>query len=152
MRIRFPSAFGAGIMPGMNVHSHGVDMVECERLREAIEKHGDRFLRRVFTTGELDYCMGKKRQFEHLSGRFAAKEAVLKVLGTGWSNGINWTDVEVLNEPSGQPLVRLAGRCREVADAQGLTSILISISHIGTHAIASAIGVGDAPLSDQSRI
>lgn len=135
------------MMPNMTVRAHGVDLVECDRLREAIEKHGDRFLHRIFTPRELAYCVGKKRELEHLSGRFAAKEAVLKVLGTGWSKGISWTDVEVLNEPSGRPTVTLRGRCREIAEAQGMESILISISHIGTHAIASAIGVGDAPPS-----
>ena len=125
----------------MNVTSHGIDMVDCARLRESIERHGQRFLDRVFTPAEQAYCLGKKRETEHLAGRFAAKEAVLKVLGTGWRNGINWTDIEVSNQPSGQPRVRLSGRCREVADELGLSSVLISISHIDTHAIASAIGV-----------
>ena len=119
--------------------AHGVDLVDCKRIAEAIEKHGDRFLRRVYTQRELDYCLGKKRELEHLAGRFAAKEAVLKVLGTGWSGGINWTDIEVVNEPSGQPRVTLSGRTREIADEQGLGEVLISISHISTHAIASAV-------------
>ena len=73
-------------------------MVDCARLQESIDKHGERFLKRVFTPVELEYCLGKKREIEHLAGRFAAKEAVLKVLGTGWRNGINWTDIEVFNE------------------------------------------------------
>jgi holo-[acyl-carrier protein] synthase len=124
-----------------NVISHGVDLVDCRRLAEAIEQHGDRFLHRVYTPLELDYCIGKKRQTEHLAGRFAAKEAVLKVLGTGWRDGISWTDIEVRNDPSGQPRIFLTGRCRQVADGLGLADILISISHIDTHAIASAIGV-----------
>lgn len=115
-------------------------MVECARLQESIDQHGDKFLQRVFTPVELEYCLGRKRQIEHLAGRFAAKEAVLKVLGTGWREGISWTDIEVRNEPSGMPRVTLTGRCREIADGLGLCSILISISHIGTHAIASAIG------------
>lgn len=121
--------------------AHGVDMVDCKRLKEAISKHGERFLNRVFTPVEQAYCVGKKREVEHLAGRFAAKEAVLKVLGTGWADGINWTDIEVRNEPSGQPRVHLTGRCSEVAARLGLGEILISISHIETHAIASAIGV-----------
>ncbi|HOF18993.1 MAG TPA: holo-ACP synthase, partial [Phycisphaerae bacterium] len=78
---------------------------------------------------------------EHLAGRFAAKEAVLKVLGTGWRNGINWTDIEIRNEPSGQPRVRLSGRCLEIADEMALTKVLVSISHISTHAVATAIGL-----------
>ncbi len=136
----FGKSVPAVIISPMSVKAHGVDMVDCERFREAIDKHGDRFLHRVFTAGELAYCMGKKREMEHLAGRFAAKEAVLKVLGTGWARGINWTDIEVLNEPSGQPRVYLSGRCRQIAEALGIGGILISISHIVTHAIASAIG------------
>jgi holo-[acyl-carrier protein] synthase len=127
----------------MKTIAHGVDMVDCKRLREAIDRHGERFLNRVFTKAELAYCIGKKREIEHLAGRFAAKEAVLKVLGTGWRNGINWTDIEVRNAPSGQPSVTLTGRCREIADDLGLAKILISISHIETHAIASAIGTAE---------
>jgi holo-[acyl-carrier protein] synthase len=121
--------------------AHGVDLVDCLRLRETLDRHGQKFLDRVFTPGELAYCCGRKRELEHLAGRFAAKEAVLKVLGTGWRNGIKWTDVEVINEPSGQPRVRLHDECKRLAAEQGLSEILISISHIETHAIASAIGV-----------
>ena len=125
----------------MSVVAHGIDMVDCVRLEQVIRRHGDRFLKRVFTAAELDYCLGRKREIEHLAGRFAAKEAVLKVLGTGWTNGISWTDIEVINESSGRPRVHLTGRCRQIADELGLTDIQISISHIATHAIASAIGV-----------
>ena len=127
----------------MDIAAHGIDMVECSRLREMIDRHGQKFLDRIFTKAEQKYCRGKKRAIEHLAGRFAAKEAVLKVLGTGWRNGITWTDVEVRNSPSGQPSVHLSGRCRTIADELGLASVLISISHIGTHAIASAIGSGE---------
>jgi holo-[acyl-carrier protein] synthase len=125
----------------MNVKSHGVDMVACARLAESIERHGQRFLNRVFTEAEQAYCRGKKREIEHYSGRFAAKEAVLKVLGTGWRNGINWTDIEIRNQPSGEPKVTLTGRCRQIADELGMAQIVISISHTDTHAIASAIGL-----------
>ena len=128
----------------MNIVSHGIDMVDCERLSESIEKHGERFLNRVFTKTELAYCRDRKRELEHLAGRFAAKEAVLKVLGTGWTNGIAWDEIEILNEPSGRPTVHLHGKCRELADAMHLANILISISHIETHAIASAIGVAES--------
>lgn len=124
----------------MNVVSHGIDMVDCTRLRAMVDQHGQKFLDRIFTPAEQDYCRDRKRAIEHLAGRFAAKEAVLKVLGTGWRDGITWTDIEIRNSPSGQPSVRLTGRCRAIADELGLTTILISISHIGTHAIASAIG------------
>lgn len=128
----------------MNLHAHGIDLVDCNRLREMIDRHGERFLVRVFTQTELNYCLGRKREIEHLAGRFAAKEAVLKMLGTGWKNGIKWTDIEVQNLPSGQPKVRLAGRCRELADAQNIALILLSISHTETHAIASAIAARES--------
>jgi len=124
----------------MGIIAHGVDMVDCERLGQAIERHGERFLQRVFTPAELAYCTGRKRVVEHLAGRFAAKEAVLKVLGTGWRGGVNWTDIEIHNAPSGQPYVKLSGRCLEIAEQLGLSRILVSISHIRTHAIASAVG------------
>jgi len=132
------------MITAMKALAHGVDMVACERLDEAIARHGDRFLKRVFTAAELAYCTGRKRRIEHLAGRFAAKEAVLKVLGTGWQGGISWTDIEVLNLASGRPVVSLTGRCKEVAEQLGLTEILVSISHIQTHAIASAIGFDGA--------
>ena len=129
----------------MSLIAHGIDLVDCDRLRQAVERHGERFLRRVFTPAELAYSLGKKREAEHLAGRFAAKEAVLKLLGTGWRDGIAWTDVEVVNNPAGKPLVNLTGKCREIADAMGLKTVLISISHIATHAIASAVGSSDDP-------
>ncbi len=127
----------------MRIIAHGIDMVDCARLKESIDSHGEKFLDRVFTPAEQEYCLGRKREIEHLAGRFAAKEAVLKVLGTGWRDGISWTDIEITNEPSGQPRVSLTGRCREIADELNLCSILISISHIETHAIASAIGMAE---------
>lgn len=128
-------------MSPMETAAHGVDLVDCQRLAEAIERHGRRFLERVYTPHELAYSQGKKRELEHLAGRFAAKEAVLKVLGTGWSNGIAWTDIEVRNDLAGRPEIVLQGRCAEIAAQQGLVKILVSISHIATHAIASAIGL-----------
>ena len=123
----------------MKVVAQGIDLVDCARLAEMIQRHGDRFLKRIYTKTELKYCLGKKREIEHLAGRFAAKEAVFKVFGTGLRKGMSWKDIEVFNEPSGQPRIRLTGRCRELADEQGLVDILISISHIETHAIASAV-------------
>ncbi len=123
----------------MTIAAHGIDMVDCERLGEMIDRYGSRFLDRVFTPAELEYCRGRKRRIEHLAGRFAAKEAVMKVLGTGLRRGVNWTDIEIVNEPSGQPKVTLTGRCLEIAEEKNLTEIIISISHIATHAIASAV-------------
>lgn len=125
----------------MRIVGHGIDLVETARIAELLEEHGPRFESRCFTAGELAYAGDKKRRVEHLAGRFAAKEAVLKVLGTGWSQGIAWTDVEVVREPSGRPVVRLHGRCAEVAGELGIDEWWLSITHIDSHAAASAIGV-----------
>ena len=127
----------------MSVVAHGIDMVDCKRLGDAVQRHGDRFLNRIYTPSELDYCMGRKREREHLAGRFAAKEAVLKVLGTGLVRGMKWTEIEVINEPSGRPVVTLSGKVLETARGQGIQTVLISISHIDTHAIASAIALDE---------
>ncbi len=126
----------------MPILGHGIDIVETSRIKRSVEEHGQRFLDRVFTAGEQQYCAANvKRYYEHLAGRFAAKEAVLKVLGTGWRGGIAWTDVEVAKEASGQPRIVLAGECARVARALGISRWHISISHIETHATASAIGL-----------
>ena len=130
---------------GMQIIGHGVDLVQTARIQHMVDEHGERFLRRCFTEDERAYADANlKRRMEHLAGRFAAKEAILKVLGTGWSGGIAWTDAEVVREPSGRPTVRLHGRCAEVAAALGIDQWWVSISHIETHAVASAIGVGGA--------
>ena len=124
----------------MNAIAHGIDLVECRRLQEIIDRHGDRFLNRIFTPGELAYCSGRKRRIEHLSVRFAAKEAVMKILGTGWSSGVKWTDIEVSNDPAGRPSVQLTGKCRQIASRLGIDNVLISLTHTAGHAMASAIG------------
>jgi holo-[acyl-carrier protein] synthase len=127
----------------MPLLGHGIDIVETARIRRLIDEHGAHFLDRVFTAAEQAYCnASRKRSLEHFAGRFAAKEAVLKVLGTGWRGGIAWTDIEVVKEPSGQPQIRLTGECARIADERGITRWHISISHIETHATASAIGMG----------
>lgn len=126
----------------MPIVGHGIDIVETARIKRSVEEHGLRFLDRVFTPREQQYCeLNKKRYFEHLAGRFAAKEAVLKVLGTGWRGGIAWTDIEIINEPSGQPKLTLSGECLRIAAELGISRWHVSISHIETHATASAIGL-----------
>lgn len=127
----------------MPIVGHGIDIVETARIKELVAEHGRRFLDRCFTPAEQAYCAANpKRRYEHLAGRFAAKEAVLKVLGTGWRGGIAWTDVEVVKSLSGQPHVALAGEAAKVAARLGITGWFLSISHIETHATASAIGTG----------
>jgi holo-[acyl-carrier protein] synthase len=123
---------------------HGIDIVETHRLRELLDRHGDHFLGRVFTPAEQTYCAkNPMRYVEHLAGRFAAKEAVLKALGTGWTNGIAWTDIEILPNPAGQPILKLTGACAGIANRLHISSWHLSISHISTHATASVIAVRD---------
>jgi len=128
----------------MSIAGHGIDLVEVARIRRIFEEHGQHFLDRVFTAAEQQYCSAKlkKRYFEHLAARFAAKEAVLKALGTGWTGGISWTDVEVRRDPQGRPGIHLSGQCAAVAAQRGITCWLVSLSHIESHAMASAIAIG----------
>lgn len=133
----------------MPILGHGIDLIEVARVERMLADHEARFLSRCFTAGEQNYCAANPaRRAEHLAGRFAAKEAVLKVLGTGWSGGIAWTDVEVVREPSGKPVVRLHGKAAAVAAKLGVGPILLSISHTGTHATASAIGLAAEQTTD----
>ncbi len=121
---------------------HGIDIVECERIHRLAERYGQRFLERIFTENERRYCLSKKRKWEHLAGRFAAKEAILKVIGTGWRGEIAWTDMDIVRDPSGQPRVILSGETQAIAESLGIRQILISISHTEHYATASAIGIG----------
>ena len=120
----------------------GTDITECLRIARMIERHGELFIHRVYTAEEIGYCQSRKQATQHFSGRWAAKEAVLKALGTGWIRGISWRDVEVLNEPGGRPLVLLRDGARKVAQDLGIQKILVSISHCRTHATAYAVALG----------
>ena len=127
----------------MTLIGHGIDIVETDRIAQMLRDHGQRFLDRCFTPREQAYCAtSPKRQVEHLAGRFAAKEAVLKAIGTGWRGGIAWTDIEVVRHDSGQPTILLTGECQRIAEKLGVKSWLLSISHVATHATASAIAMG----------
>lgn len=126
----------------MNVIGIGTDIIECLRIAQMIERHGELFLMRVFTPHEIEYCSARKAATQHYAGRFAAKEAVLKALGTGWTRGIGWQDIEVRNEFGGRPRIALAGGAREVCEQLGIAQMLISISHCRTHATAYALALG----------
>ena len=91
----------------MDIVGIGTDIIECLRIKRMIDRHGELFLNRVYTEREIRYCQRSKHATEHFAGRWAAKEAILKCLGTGWSKGLCWTDVEVANDPSGRPRVRI---------------------------------------------
>ncbi len=121
--------------------SIGTDIVECVRIAQMIEKHGEVFLQRVFTQKEILYCSSRKAATQHYAGRWAAKEAVLKVLGTGWTKGIQWTDVEIVNEVSGAPVIMITGKAAQIARERGIREVMISISHCRSYATAFATGV-----------
>jgi holo-[acyl-carrier protein] synthase len=124
----------------MAVLGHGVDLVETARIAALLERHGDRFLERIFTPAERSYCdRDRRRRLEKLAARFAAKEAVLKAIGTGLSQGIAWTEVEVVRDALGRPGVRLSGAAEAEARRRGVGRWTLSLSHSGGLAIASAV-------------
>jgi len=126
----------------MNIAGIGTDIVECLRIAQMIERHGELFITRIYTPHEIEYCSTRKAATQHYAGRWAAKEAVLKALGTGWARGITWRDIEVYNEVGGKPHIRLTGGAAEAANRVHITEMMISISHCRSHATAYALGVG----------
>lgn len=131
----------------MDLISHGIDLVDFPRIEQMIERHGERFLDRIFTFAEQQYARSHKNSVERYAGRFAAKEAILKLIGTGWRGKIAWTDVEVVNDPAGRPEVRLSGEVKEIAERLGIRQISISITHTANFAIASAVALADSDAS-----
>ena len=125
----------------MHVLGIGTDIIECLRIAQMIERHGDLFIRRVYTDHEISYCQERKAATQHFAGRWAAKEAVLKALGTGWVKGIGWRDIEIHNLRGGQPVVKLRGGARDVVEKAGIGQMQISISHCRSHATAFAIAL-----------
>ncbi len=121
----------------MNI-AHGIDLVDFPRIAEMFERHGQRFMDRVFTAAEQQYANANKNKMEKLAGRFAAKEAILKLLGTGWRGKIAWTDIEIINNEMGQPQVTVSGEVKEIAQRLGIGDISVSITHTANFAIASA--------------
>ncbi len=117
----------------------GIDIVEVPRVAAAVERFGERFLQRVFTADEILYCRSKANAAERLAARFAAKEAALKALGTGWRGGIAWRDVEVQRAPGGRPTLAFHGKAAEFAARLGATHASLSLSHTEEHAIATVI-------------
>ncbi|MDE3109054.1 MAG: holo-ACP synthase [Acidobacteriota bacterium] len=117
----------------------GLDIAEIDRIEAAIVRHGQAFINRLFTPGEAEYCERFHNRYERYAARFAAKEAAMKALGTGWRHGIRWRDIEVAREASGRPTLRLAGVAREFADRLGVRNISLSITHSGNWAVAQVI-------------
>ena len=125
----------------MEIIAHGIDLVDCPRIEQMMQRHAERFLNRVFTVSEQAYARKNKNTVETLAGRFAAKEAILKLMGTGWRGKIAWTDMEITNNPAGQPEVTLSGEVKEIAERLGIGHISISITHTANFAIASAVAL-----------
>ncbi|PYX08195.1 MAG: holo-[acyl-carrier-protein] synthase [Acidobacteria bacterium] len=117
----------------------GIDIAEVPRIAQAIARFGDKFLRRVFTDGEIRYCDAKANRIERYAARFAAKEAAMKALGTGWNFGVRWRDVEVCRQPGGRPTIIFHGTAAEFATKLGAAHIALSISHTAEQAIAQVI-------------
>lgn len=117
----------------------GVDIAEIDRIEAAIARHGRPFLERIFTPAEIAYCERHRNRFERYAGRFAAKEAAMKALGTGWARGVRWVDIEVTRLPTGQPTLTLHGATREHAARLGMRRASLSITHSGNTAFAQVI-------------
>lgn len=128
----------------------GTDIVEIDRIESMIERHDDAFLDRVFTPAERGYCGSKKLAAQHYAGRWAAKEAAMKALGTGFIPGVGWQDFEILRQQSGAPRLTLSGGAADRAHSLGIAEILVTMSHCRRYATATAIAVGDTGITPGS--
>ena len=120
----------------------GIDIAQVGRISRAVDKWGERFLNRIWTAHEVGYCWRKKNPFEHLAGRFAAKEAVSKALGLDWSKGLKWKEIEIINNHLGTPEVEFSGEAKRTAQKLKVRKILLSMSHCKDYAVASATIIG----------
>jgi len=117
----------------------GIDITEVPRIAAAIERHGERFLQRIFTAAEIRYCESKKNKVERYAARFAAKEAAMKAIGTGWRQGVAWKDIEVGREPGGRPTVIFTGKVKQHAERLGAKRASLSLTHTADTAMAQVI-------------
>jgi holo-[acyl-carrier protein] synthase len=117
----------------------GLDVAEIDRIAEVLTRRGRAIVDRLFTPREIAYCESHRNKFERYAARFAAKEAAMKALGTGWSHGVRWRDIEVVNAPGGKPTLRLEGAARQIADGLGVTNIVMTITHSGNLSVAQVI-------------
>jgi holo-[acyl-carrier protein] synthase len=134
----------SGEPAGEIIRGIGVDLAKIPRLRRIVERWQDRFLRRVFTEGEIAYCRRHHDPMPHLAARFAAKEAALKALGTGLSMGVSWRELEVRRERGAAPTMALSGRSAAIARAKGASRVLVSLTHDGEYAFAQVMLLGEA--------
>ena len=119
----------------------GTDIIEIARVGQMVDRHEESFLRRVYTDDEIAYCSAKKNYLQHYAGRWAAKEAVMKAIGTGWAEGVGFAEIEVRSQRSGKPLLKIHGTARKKADELGIGDVLITISHCREYATATAIAM-----------
>lgn len=117
----------------------GIDLVEIARIQQSVDRFEQRFLDRIYTPAEQEYCLRKRKAAESLAARFAAKEAGAKALGTGISHGVNWLEIEVVREPSGRPTVQFHGRAAQIAARLGVAHAALSITHTAVLAMASVV-------------
>jgi len=124
----------------MSVIAVGTDICDVQRIKKIEEQHGSRFLKKVFTGGEITYCMKKVSKHTSLAARFAAKEALLKALGTGLRNGLQWKEIEIENDQLGKPFFVFHGETQKILEGR---TVLLSLSHTDENAIAFVIIEGD---------
>jgi len=123
----------------MSVLGIGVDLVECERIQHSVDRFGEKFLRRVFTDGEIEYSRSMKFPARHLAARFAGKEAVSKAFGTGIGKAMGWRDIDIQKKASGEPFLVFSGGAQELVRQRGIVSARITLSHTDHHAVACVI-------------
>ncbi|MBI5043067.1 MAG: holo-ACP synthase [Nitrospirae bacterium] len=121
----------------------GIDLVKIKRIEKAVTRWHEHFVDRVFTKKEQEYSYRQSNPYQHFAARLAAKEAILKAIGTGWSGGIKWTDVEIINSEKGKPEVIAHGKVKDMIDLYGIKEIMISLSHDTEYAIAQAVLTGE---------
>jgi holo-[acyl-carrier protein] synthase len=127
----------------MNIIGMGTQITECLRIARMIERHGEQFISRVYTPAEIRHCQSRKQATQHFTGRWAAKEALLKALGAGWGRGINWRDIEIGAAPGDKPQVAVRGAAKDLVEELQVAELKVSISHCRTHAMAFVIALGE---------
>jgi holo-[acyl-carrier protein] synthase len=117
----------------------GIDIAEVPRITHSIQRFGDRFIRRIYTEGEIRYCDSKANRMERYAARFAAKEAAMKALGTGWNHGVRWRDIEIARKPGSRPTIIFHGVAAKFAERLGATNVALSLTHTKDQAFAQVI-------------
>jgi holo-[acyl-carrier protein] synthase len=121
----------------------GSNIIECLRIAQMMERHGEQFVGRVYTEQEIKYCQSRTMSTQHFAGRWAAKEAILQALGTGLRPGMGYRDIEVRSEAGGRPVVAMRGGARDIIEQLGISQLMVTIAHCRSHATAYAIAIGN---------